>query len=359
MSGPAIEGGVPLAGLTTLELGGAAEHFVRATDRAAIVDALRWARARALTVTPLGGGSNVVVSDRGVPGLVLALATRGVQVQREGETVLVSVEAGEPWDALVARTVDESWAGIECLSGIPGLTGATPIQNVGAYGQEVSQCIHSVELLDRESLELSTRDGAACGFGYRWSAFKTEPDRFLVLAVTFALRVGAPAVPRYGELSAALANQPGASLREIRAAVLELRRAKSMLLDPADPNRRSAGSFFLNPVLADEPLRWLTERALAAGVIARADELPGFAADGGRKIPAAWLIERAGFTKGQRSGAVGISSKHTLALVHHGGGTSAELVAFARQVQERVEQRFGVRLQPEPVFLGFDAPPLC
>jgi UDP-N-acetylmuramate dehydrogenase len=288
-----------------------------------------------------------------VPGLVLALATRGVQVQREGETVLVSVEAGEPWDALVARTVDESWAGIECLSGIPGLTGATPIQNVGAYGQDVSETIASVRVLDRRDGEVHTLAPESCGFAYRDSAFKHDPTRWIVLDVELALRTRAPARARYPELQRALAGHAAPTVIDVRAAVLGLRRAKSMVIDPADENRRSVGSFFTNPLVDDARADQVVAIALERGLARDATDVPRFTASAGTsKLAAAWLIERAGFVKGERRGPVGISSRHALALVHHGGGTTRELLAFAREIADRVQERFGVALRPEPTLLG-------
>jgi UDP-N-acetylmuramate dehydrogenase len=351
MSEPAIAERVSLSQYTTLELGGLAEYFVRVSDRAALIDALSWARARKLPVHVLGGGSNVVISDHGLPGLTIRLETRGVRSARAADLVELQVEAGEPWDALIARAVADDLAGIECLSGIPGLTGATPIQNVGAYGQEVSQTIRRVELLDRDTLQVVTRTPDACGFGYRTSAFKAEPDRFVVLSVTFGLREHGASTMRYAELARALTN-PSPALAEVRDAVLALRRTKSMVIDPSDENRRSVGSFFLNPVLSPELAREVAARAVAAGVIADEPEMPAFAADSGVKIPAAWLIERSGFARGFRTNHVGISSRHALALVHHGGGTSEELVQLARTLRDAVEARFGVRLRPEPILLG-------
>lgn len=345
---------VALAPLTTLELGGPARYLVEAADDRTIVDGLRWAADRHLAVTVLGGGSNVVVADSGVEGLVLRIGLRGVRVEMAGDTVLVTAAAGEPWDGLVDRCVAEGWAGLECLSGIPGTAGATPIQNVGAYGQDVAQTIESVRVLDRRTLEATTLRAADLGFGYRRSALREQPDRFVVLAVSFRLRVAGAATVAYPELGRVLAagRQPP-TLAAVREAVLELRRGKSMVLDAADPNRRSAGSFFINPVLSSAELAAVRERAATAGI---ADEVPTFAGDGSRrKIPAAWLIERAGFAKGHASGRVGISSRHSLALVNHGGATAAELVALARDIAARVDERFGVRLRPEPVFLGFPA----
>ena len=341
-----------LAPLTTLELGGPARWLVEAEDATTVVDALRWAGNCGLPVTVLGGGSNVVVADHGVNGLVLRIVARGVSVETAADEVLVTAAAGEPWDGLVARCVGERWAGLECLSGIPGTAGATPIQNVGAYGQEVGQTIERVRALDRASLrvvELAPRD---LGLGYRTSALREHPGRFVVLSVSFRLRIAGPPTIAYPELeSVLLAARRPPSLAAVRERVLELRRWKSMVLDPADPNRRSVGSFFVNPVLEPMELRSLQERAEKAGLHG---EVPSFPADGGRrKVPAAWLIERAGFGKGHVAGRVGISTRHSLALVNRGGATAGELVALARRIRARVGELFGVRLRPEPVFLGF------
>jgi len=355
-----IEERVPLAPLTTLGLGGSARYFVRAEHEATVQGALRWAAERSLPVAVLGGGSNLVISDAGFDGLVLAIALRGVHSRVRGSCVEIDAAAGEPWDALCAHAVERDLAGIECLSGIPGLVGATPIQNVGAYGQEVAQVISAVRVLDRASLQLHTLGPEQCGFGYRASGFKRNPERCVVLAATFALRLGGEPSVAYAELARALSLRAGSaggaapSLQQVRACVLELRRGKSMLLDASDENGRSAGSFFLNPIVDAELADRVAETAVAAGLIARSDELPRYpAADGRVKLAAAWLIERAGFRKGERRGAVGISSRHALALVHHGGGRSAELLAFAREIQSRVQQRFEVSLELEPVLLGF------
>ncbi|HVZ89563.1 MAG TPA: UDP-N-acetylmuramate dehydrogenase [Polyangia bacterium] len=346
---PAIRDGVPLAPLTTLQLGGPARHLVEATQESDIAEALRWATARALPVAILGGGSNLVIADAGFDGLVLRIATRGRRFEPGGDATLVTAAAGEPWDDLVAEVVARDLAGLECLSGIPGLAGATPIQNVGAYGQEVAETIHAVRVLERASGEVRELPAEACGFGYRDSAFKRAPDRFVVLGVTFALRPGGPPALRYRELAEALAGLPNPSLADTRATVLALRARKSMVIAPADPNRRSAGSFFMNPIVA---ARLASEVAARAGV---ADaEMPRWPAGAGRvKLAAGWLIERAGIAKGMRRGAVGVSTAHALALVHHGGGTTAELVALAAEIRNRVRDRFGVTLVPEPTFLGF------
>ncbi len=355
----------PLAPLTTLELGGAARHLCTVADEASALEALRWAADRDLPVFVLGGGSNVVAADAGFPGLVIRVALRGLSFASAGDRVHARVAAGEPWDDVVAETVRRGLAGLECLSGIPGLTGATPIQNVGAYGQDVAETIVSVRAVDRgvrgargvrsvpETSNVVELPAAACGFGYRDSAFKHSPDRWLVLGVTFALRTdGVPSV-RYPELAHALAARPGApTLAAVRDTVIALRRAKSMVIDPADPNRRSVGSFFMNPVVPTAEADRVVAQVVAEGIVADAATVPRFPAGAGQvKLSAAWLIERAGLNKGLRAGAVGISSRHTLALVHHGGGTTAELLAFADRVRDTVERRFGVRLQREPVLM--------
>ncbi|HEV2820405.1 MAG TPA: UDP-N-acetylmuramate dehydrogenase, partial [Solirubrobacteraceae bacterium] len=296
----------------------------------------------------LAGGSNVVVADEGWPGTVLLLATRGVAC--DGPR-LTTVQAGEPWDPFVARCVAEGRAGVECLSGIPGSTGATPIQNVGAYGQEVSETIASVRVLDRETDRVEDLAPQACGFSYRSSIFKRTPGRWVVLSVTFALEVSSHSRPiRYPELAGALGVEPGATapLHDVRAAVLALRRGKGMVIDEADPDSISVGSFFTNPVLDEAAFARLRERA-GPGV-------PGFPQpDGTVKTSAAWLIERAGFARGHGDPlTIAISSKHTLALTNRGAGTTADLVALAREIAAGVRQAFGVDLHPEPVFVGHD-----
>jgi len=349
--GIAIENHVPLAPLTTLELGGPARFFVRADSEAAVAEALLWAKGRGLPVFVLGGGSNLVVADAGFEGLVLQVAPPGLTFHVAGDEVLVEAGAGQPWDALVDEAVRQDLAGVECLAGIPGLVGATPIQNVGAYGQEVSQTIRRVRVLDRKSLQVGDLDPADCGFGYRDSAFKRAPDRLVVLAVTFALRPGGAPTLRYPELRAALAGE--ASLSVVRDTVRRLRAAKSMLLVPGDENRRSAGSFFMNPIVAPEEAERVVALAVSEGLVKEAAQVPRFPATGGQvKLAAGWLIERAGIAKGFRQGPVGISSRHALALVHHGAGTTADLLALARHVRDAVAARFGVRLVPEPVLLG-------
>ncbi len=351
--GDVIRDQVPLAPLTTLEVGGAARHFTEATDEAAVAAALRWAAARDLPVAVLGGGSNVVAADAGFDGLVIRVAPRGRRLEAAaGGAVAITAAAGEPWDALVADTVARGLGGLECLSGIPGLTGATPIQNVGAYGQEVAETIRSVRVLDRATLQAHELPAADCRFGYRDSRFKRAPDAFIVLAVTFVLRPGAPPALRYPELAAVLGtNATGTAaptLSQARAAVLALRAKKSMVLRADDPNRRSAGSFFTNPIVhvavADEVAR-------RAGVAPQA--MPRFPAGPDEvKLSAGWLIEHAGFGKGFRRGPVGISTAHALALVNLGGARASDLLDLAAEIVGSVRNRLGITLIPEPVLLG-------
>jgi len=339
---------VPLAPRTTLELGGSAEYFLAAKSIEALRAATTWAEKEGLPVTFLGGGSNAIVPDEGVPGLVVALETRGVSVSRASEMVRVTVAAGEHWDGFVSRAVGEGWAGVECLAGIPGKTGATPIQNVGAYGQEVGHTVVRVGCIDRSTGERVERSATDCAFGYRDSDFKRRPGRYLVTDVTFALTPGGPPTLAYRELIEQAPSTP--SLEQVRSLVVDLRRRKSMVLEPSDPNRRSAGSFFTNPIVGGE-------RVAAVEAEAKRRELgpvPQWNTPAGTKLAAGWLIERAGFPKGRRKGAIGQSSKHALALVHHGGGSTAELLSYAEEVVRGVSEVFGVSLEREPRLLGVD-----
>jgi len=353
-----IQRGVSLAAHTSLGLGGEAEAYVEVRSRDALTAALRYAGERGMPTLLLGGGSNLVIADSGFSGLVIALHMRGVEIQRGQEGALLFAQAGEPWDALVALSVRENLAGLECLSGIPGLAGATPVQNVGAYGVEVSQRLERITVLDRTSLEERVMTPEACQFGYRDSLFKREPERFVVLSVTFSLVPdGAPTL-RYRELAQCFEDE-APTLQRVREEVLRLRRGKSMVLDEADPDSRSAGSFFTNPIVDRATLAQVERRALDAGVVADAHDMPRFElADGQVKLAAGWLIERAGVEKGTRRGAVGVSVHHALALVHHGGGRTEDLLALAREVRAKVQACFGVTLVAEPVMVGFDAPPL-
>jgi UDP-N-acetylmuramate dehydrogenase len=319
-----------LAPLTTLRLGGPAASFVEARTESEVVEAARGASLI------LAGGSNVVIADEGVPGTVARIVTRGVE--RSGARLIVA--AGEEWDPLVAMCVDSGLQGFECLSGIPGSVGATPIQNVGAYGQEVSETVESVRVFDRETGRVEDMTPAECGFVYRGSVFKYH-DRRVVLSVTFRLAESGLSGPlRYAELARTLDVPIGGSapLADVREAVLALRRGKGMVIDPADPDTASAGSFFTNPILDAPP-----------------DGAPFWPEPDGRfKVSAAWLIEQAGFHKGYGAGRAGISTKHTLALVNRGGATTAELMALAHEIASGVHDRFGVALHPEPVLVGHD-----
>lgn len=345
----------PLAPRTTLRLGGPAARLVEVTSEDDLVGAVREAHASGEPLLVLAGGSNVVIADEGFPGTVVHVATTGIErAVLGGERERVTVAAGEPWDTVVATAAAAGLSGIECLSGIPGSAGATPIQNVGAYGQEVSETISSVRVLDRRSGTVAQLAPQECAFGYRSSVFR-HAETHVVLSVTLELERSELSGPvRYGELARALGVQIGgrAPLGDVRAAVLELRQGKGMVLDPADHDTWSAGSFFTNPVL---------ERDAFEALAARARELvdpqeappPAYPAPGDRvKTSAAWLIERAGFARGETRGSVAISAKHALALTNRGGASAAELAAFAREIAERVEELFGVGLQPEPVFVG-------
>ena len=347
---------VPMAPFCTLGVGGPARAYVRAGSEDDLCAAADWARDHGLPLFLLGGGSNLLVADEGFPGLVAHVDLRGVAVAASDGQVEVTAAAGEDWDALVARCVEGGWAGVECLSGIPGRVGATPIQNVGAYGQDVSATIARVRCLELATGEAVVLRGDQCGFGYRDSRFKaTDRGRFAVLEVTFRLRPGGPGALPYAELARALADVAAPSVRDVRRAVLALRRAKSMVLDAADPNRRSAGSFFTNPTVDAETAAAVRAAAESAHGPAVAAAMPAFEGEGGRvKLSAAWLIERAGLAKGDGEGPVGLSTKHTLAIVNRGGATARQVASFARRVRDRVEGRFGVRLVPEPVLLGLD-----
>jgi UDP-N-acetylmuramate dehydrogenase len=353
---PGLRERVPLAPFTTLGLGGPARWFLRAASVAEVVAGLAWARQEGLPVTILGGGSNVIVPDAGLEGLVLQVAIPGLAFSEAEAAVIVDAGAGVAWDDLVAEAVRRGAAGVECLSGIPGTVGGTPIQNVGAYGQEVAETIVEVQALDRATLEARTFAREACGFAYRWSRFKgDDAGRYVVTGVRFRLRPGGAPTLRYPELAKAVAARgalddasPAAALARVRDTVLALRRSKGMVLDPADPDTRSAGSFFMNPVLTPEAFaalerRWSREGGTGA--------VPTFPAPGGVKVPAAWLIERAGFPKGFARGGARISHRHTLALVN-AGGTTADLLALAATIRDGVAERFGVTLEREPVLLA-------
>ena len=363
---------VALAGYTTLRLGGPAAHFAEVGSDEQIISAVREADLAAEPLLILGGGSNLVVADEGFPGTVVRLATRGISVSAAADAALLTVAAGENWDALVGWCAAEGLSGLECLSGIPGLTGATPIQNVGAYGQEVAETIVTVRAYDRLRDQVADLASADCGFGYRTSAFKRRSSRpgrdaarslaptgrFVILGVSFRLTRDPLSAPvRYAELARKLGVDEGGrvALADARAAVLELRRGKGMVLDAADPDTRTAGSFFTNPVISQRQFAEVRRRAAArAGQPEQEVRVPHFAAgDSQVKVPAAWLIEQAGFGKGYPAGgAARISAKHTLALTNPGSATTAELLALARQIIAGVRHVFGVDLLIEPVLVG-------
>ena len=340
-----ITEGVALAPLTTLGIGGAARRFAKVETVAQVSEAL--AAAGDDPVLILGGGSNLVVRDGGWPGLAIQLAIPGVAIDDDGDHARVTVMAGVVWDDFVAQMVDAKLSGVECLSGIPGLAGATPMQNVGAYGQEVSDTIERVRVLDRETGALETFSPAGCGFAYRTSVFKGS-ERWIVVEVTFRLRKADESQPiRYAELSKALGIGDGerAPLRTVRDTVIRLRRGKGMVVDAQDPDSRSAGSFFTNPIIGAAQLADVQTRV--------PPNMPSWPnADGTTKLSAGWLIERAGFAKGTVRGNAGISTKHALALVNRGGASARELLALAAEIQAGVKAKFGVDLVPEPVIVG-------
>ena len=354
----AIRREVALSEYTTLELGGPARHFFEATEADEIPEALAWAQNRKLPVCPIGGGSNIVVADTGVPGLVLRLATRGLRRQAVPGGEIWDIAAGENWDDVAAASVAAGLAGIECLSGIPGSCGAAPIQNIGAYGQEISEVLLEVAVLEIPTGRAAILAANDLDLSYRHSRLKREAGRWIVTGLKIRLRSNSDPALRYPELEAAVRARGTATLASCRAAVLELRRSKSMVLDPTDPNRRSAGSFFLNPIVSEAEFGALDRKAREKGLPLPDAGIPSFPdPDGRRKIPAAWLIEQSGFPKGLTAGGVGLSSRHTLALVHHGGGRTEELLDLAREIRQGVFRQFGVSLEAEPVLLGFlDAP---
>jgi UDP-N-acetylmuramate dehydrogenase len=329
-----------LADHTTIHLGGPATHLAWADSATDLVDAVSQADADGTAVLVLGGGSNLIVADAGFAGLVIRVANRGLRFDRDGERVLVHIEAGEIWDDVVTASLAQGLTGLESLSGIPGLAGATPIQNVGAYGCEISSLVSAVRVFDREQRREAVLSVADCRFGYRTSALRGG-DRYVVLGLELLLNVAATSAPvGYQQLAATLGVELGerAPAVDVRAAVLALRASKGMLIDAADPDSVSVGSFFTNPVLN------------AADVPAGAPRWPG--ADGRVKTSAAWLIEQAGFQRGFGDGPVGLSTKHTLALVNRGGATTADLIAFAGRIRDGVADRFGVVLDVEPALVG-------
>jgi len=352
---PHLRENVALAPLTTIGLGGPARYFVAARSRLELDAALRWAEERRLPVQVLGGGSNTVFADEGFCGLVVQVARRGVRLREESGEVLCIAQAGSEWDDVCRTAVERGLGGVECLSGIPGSVGATPVQNVGAYGQEVASTLRWVQVYERASGRVRRLPAEECGFGYRRSRFKgPDAGRFVILSVALALAPGAAPHLGYREVAEQAARlgvsmlAPAEALLAVRRIVLGLRRGKAMLRDPEDPNARSVGSFFLNPVVSATRLPALRAALGAAGA-----ELPVYPAPEGVKLSAAYLIGAAGFRRGDARGGAAISERHALALVNR-GGTARDLLRLAEEIQDEVWRRFGVRLEPEPVLVPFD-----
>lgn len=334
---------IALAPLTTFKIGGAARLFVKAETESDVTDAFRLADENEIDIFILGGGSNILVSDKGFDGLVLQIALKGTEIAGNR----VTAQAGEDWDALVKLCVENDLQGIECLSGIPGWVGGTPVQNVGAYSQDVSETISKVRVFDRKSKQILELTNADCKFSYRSSIFNTtEKNRFIVLSVTFNLNPGGKPNIVYKDLKEFFGRKRP-DLKRAREAVLQIRRRKSMVIDDADINSQSAGSFFKNPIISKEKFAEI-ERNFAG-------EIPHFAADDTAvKIPAAWLIEQSGFVKGYKSGNAGLSENHTLAVINRGAATAEDVIRLKDQIQSQVKKKFDVDLKPEPVFIGFD-----
>jgi UDP-N-acetylmuramate dehydrogenase len=347
----------PLAPFTTFGIGGPARWFVEAATEEEIVEATAWARERGLALFVLGGGSNLLVADAGFDGLVLHIGLRGISaVDLADGTRVYQAAAGEDWELCVQRTVDDSCAGLECLAGIPGTVGGTPVQNVGAYGQEVASAIECVRAFDLQERVFVEFPAAECGFAYRRSRFNsTDRGRYIVTRVDYRLTPGGAPTVRYADLQRTLAESRTEgrelSLAEVAAVVRRVRQSKGMLMVEGDPDCRSAGSFFKNPIVTEDQVRQIAKVGVKEPP--RFPAGPGAENVGRVKVPAAWLIEQAGFAKGYALGAAGVSSRHTLALINRGGASAAEILALAGQITAAVETRFGIRLEMEPVRLGF------
>jgi UDP-N-acetylmuramate dehydrogenase len=342
-----IQENMPLAPLTTFRVGGPARYFLEAKTVDEVRMGLAFAQSQDVPLFVLGGGSNLVVSDAGWPGLVLKIALAGV----EESGSLFEVGAGEEWDKFVARAVSRNCAGVECLSGIPGSVGAAPVQNIGAYGQDVAETIESVQVLDKKDGFVRELCSEACEFGYRSSIFNgSQRGRYIILRVRFELRPGGGPRLEYADLKKHFAGQSkNPALANVREAVRKIRAGKGMLIIPGDEDCRSAGSFFKNPIVSPEEHREMEGRAQTRGL-----QIPSYPAlEAHRKISAAWLVEHSGFARGYGSGPAGISRKHALAIVNRGGATAADIMALKEDIQHRVEEIWGIRLEPEPVFVGF------
>src|SRR5579864_2937313 len=342
---------VPLAPLTTLKVGGPARYFIEAQTISEVSQAVEFSRSRSLPLFVLGGGSNLVISDAGWPGLVLKIGNTGINHRHGREEVIFEAAAGEDWDKFVGLAVAHNCSGIECLSGIPGNVGGTPVQNVGAYGQEVANTIESVLALDLRDGQLHELSNQDCGFSYRTSIFNTsERGRYIILQVNYALKHGGDAYIAYADLKkyfAGWSEKP--TLANTRDAVRKIRAGKGMLITAGDDDCRSAGSFFKNPILSAEQYQQLTMRAAAKNL-----QIPSYPAlDAQKKVSAAWLVEHSGFSRGYGNGSVGISRKHALAIVNRGNATATDILAFKEDIQQRVKELWGILLEPEPVFVGF------
>jgi UDP-N-acetylmuramate dehydrogenase len=342
---------VALAPLTTLKVGGSARYFIEATNPAEVSQAVEFSKSANFPLFILGGGSNLVISDAGWPGLVLKVGITGINHRHGHDEVIFEAGAGEDWDKFVGMVVAHNIAGIECLSGIPGSVGASPVQNIGAYGQEVANTIESVVALDLRDGEVHELSNEECGFSYRTSIFNTtERGRYIILQVNYSLNHGADAYIAYADLKkyfAGWSEKP--ALANVRDAVRKIRAGKGMLITAGDDDCRSAGSFFKNPILSADQYQALTARADAKNL-----QIPSYPAlDAQKKVSAAWLVEHSGFSRGYGSGPVGISRKHALAIVNRGNATAADIVAFKEDIQQRVEEIWGILLEPEPVFVGF------
>jgi UDP-N-acetylmuramate dehydrogenase len=352
-----LEQNRPLAPLTTLAIGGPARWFVEARSEAQIADAADWARERGSPMFVLGGGSNLLVADEGFDGLVVHVALRGIEIGRDGKTEIYRVAAGEVWDSFVARTIKDGCAGIECLAGIPGTVGGTPVQNVGAYGQEAGTSIECVRALDLRTRTIVELPAAECGFGYRRSRFNsTDRGRYVVTHVDFRLKPGGSPTLRYAELQSAFPQGSNPDLAQVAGAVRRIRRSKGMLLVAGDPDCQSAGSFFKNPVVARQRVEQIASVSgqappcFPSGKESKSEEAV--------KLSAAWLIEQSGFAKGFVRGAAGLSSRHTLAVINRGGAKAWEILELADEIAQAVERRFSIRLEREPELLGFPDRPI-
>ena len=342
---------VPLAPLTTLKVGGPARYFIEAMSTAEVSEAVEFSRSRNLPLFVLGGGSNLVISDAGWPGLVLKIGITGINHRHGHDEVIFEVGAGEDWDKFVGMVVAHNIAGLECLSGIPGSVGATPVQNVGAYGEEVANAIESVVVLDLKDGQQRELAKEECAFSYRTSIFNTSArGRYIILQVNYSLEHGGEAYIAYADLKKYFAGwNKKPTLANTRDAVRKIRAGKGMLIVPGDEDCRSAGSFFKNPILSTDAYERLATRAAAKNL--QVPSYPALATQ--KKISAAWLVEHSGFSKGYGNGSVGISRKHALAIVNRGNATAADVVAFKEDIQQRVDEIWGVMLEPEPVFVGF------